>query len=92
MATLAEYMIVAGADNRPPMLEKSKYTSWLSSIRLYIKGKENDRIMLNSIDNGPLVYGTIEEDGVTWPKKYEELMDAEKLQDDCDVKATNIVL
>ncbi|GJX81270.1 hypothetical protein Tco_1098659 [Tanacetum coccineum] len=49
-------------------------------------------MMLNSIDNDPLVYGTIEEDGVTRPKKYEELTDAEKLQDDCNVKATNIIL
>nr|GEX84608.1 integrase, catalytic region, zinc finger, CCHC-type, peptidase aspartic, catalytic [Tanacetum cinerariifolium] len=84
-------MIVAGADNRPPMLEKSKYTSWSSSMRLYIKGKENDRIMLNSIDNGPLVYGTIEEDGVTWPKKYEELMDAEKLQDNCELVQVELI-
>ncbi|GJS51592.1 hypothetical protein Tco_0624954 [Tanacetum coccineum] len=48
MTTLAEHMIVAGADNRPPMLEKTMYTSW--SIH------------------------------------------AEKLQDDCDAKATNIIL
>ncbi|GKB37574.1 hypothetical protein Tco_0882516, partial [Tanacetum coccineum] len=54
--------------------------------------KENGRMMLNSIDNGLLVYGTIEENGVTRPKKYEELTDAEKLQDGCDVKATNIIL
>ncbi|GJZ80222.1 hypothetical protein Tco_0645216 [Tanacetum coccineum] len=49
-------------------------------------------MILNSIDNGPLVYGTIEKDSVTRPKKYEELTAAEKLQDDCDVKATNIIL
>ncbi|GKC60020.1 hypothetical protein Tco_1087618, partial [Tanacetum coccineum] len=80
------------ADNGPPMLEKSMYTSWSSRMRLYIKGKENGRKMLNSIENGPLVYGTIKENGVTRPKKYEELTDAEKLQDDCDVKSTNIIL
>nr|GEY73039.1 hypothetical protein [Tanacetum cinerariifolium] len=28
MTTLAEHMIVAGADNRPPMLEKTMYNSW----------------------------------------------------------------
>ncbi|GJZ51033.1 hypothetical protein Tco_0605548, partial [Tanacetum coccineum] len=92
MTTLVEHMIVAGADNRPPMLEKLMYTSWSSHMRIYIKGKENGRMILNSIDNGPLVYGTIEEDGVTRLKKYEELTAAEKLQDDCDVKATNIIL
>ncbi|GJT34221.1 hypothetical protein Tco_0924640 [Tanacetum coccineum] len=92
MTTLAEHMIVSGADNRPSMLEKSMYTSWSSRMHLYIKGKENFRMMLKSIDNGPLVYGTIEEDCVTHPKKYKELTDVEKLQDDCDVKATNIIL
>ncbi|GJY72263.1 hypothetical protein Tco_0475966 [Tanacetum coccineum] len=65
-------MIVAGADNRPPMLEKSMYTSWASRMLLYIKGKEHGRMMLNSILNGPLVYPTIEVDGVTRLKTYEE--------------------
>ncbi|GJV48952.1 hypothetical protein Tco_1439164 [Tanacetum coccineum] len=92
MTTLAEHMIIARADNRPLILEKTMYTSWLSHMRLYIKGKENDRMMLNSIDKAPLVYGTIEENGVTRPKKYEELTHVEKLHDDCEVKATNIIL
>ncbi|GJQ91427.1 reverse transcriptase domain-containing protein [Tanacetum coccineum] len=50
MTTLAEFMIIAGVDNRPPMLEKSL------------------------------------------KKKYKELSFAEKLQANCDLKATNIVL
>ncbi|GJW12257.1 hypothetical protein Tco_1578084 [Tanacetum coccineum] len=49
-------------------------------------------MMLNLILLGPLVYGTIEVDGVTRTKTYEELMDTENLQDDCDVRAINIVL
>ncbi|GJW47637.1 hypothetical protein Tco_0079283 [Tanacetum coccineum] len=92
MTTLAEYMIVARADNRPPMLQKTMYNSWQIHMLLYIKGKEHDRMMLNSVLNGPLVYGTIEVDGVTRPKTYIELTDQEKLQDDCDVRATSIVL
>ncbi|GKD90349.1 hypothetical protein Tco_1365856 [Tanacetum coccineum] len=48
--------------------------------------------MLNSVLEGPLVYGTIEVDGVTRLKTYEELLDKEKLQDDCDLRAMNIVL
>nr|GEV07399.1 hypothetical protein [Tanacetum cinerariifolium] len=62
MTTLAEFMIITGANNRPPMLEKSFYDSWKS------------------------------EDDTTRTKKYEELSIAEKLQADCDLKATNIVL
>ncbi|GJX31063.1 hypothetical protein Tco_0240918 [Tanacetum coccineum] len=92
MTTLAEHIIVAGAENHPPMLEKSMYDSWVSRIRLFIKGKKNGRMMLDSIVNGPLVYLTIEENGQTRPKKYSELTKAQQLQDDCDVQATNIIL
>ncbi|GKD43480.1 hypothetical protein Tco_1268125 [Tanacetum coccineum] len=62
MTTLAEFMIIAGLDNRPPMLEKSLYDSWKSP------------------------------DDTTRTKKYEELSATEKIQADCDCKATNIVL
>nr|GEU41016.1 hypothetical protein [Tanacetum cinerariifolium] len=48
--TLAEYMIISGADNRPPMLDKDL------------------------------------------TKKYVELSAAEKIQADCDMKETNIIL
>ncbi|GJW18267.1 hypothetical protein Tco_0025703 [Tanacetum coccineum] len=92
MTTLAKHMIVVGADNRPPMLEKTMYNSWQSRMLLYIKGKKHGRMMLNSILHGPLVYGTIEVDGVTRLKTYEELTDQEKLQDDCDVHATEVRL
>ncbi|GKA18209.1 hypothetical protein Tco_0698046 [Tanacetum coccineum] len=92
MTTLAEHTIMAGAENRPPMLEKSMYGSWASRIRLFIKGKKHGRMMLDSIDNGPLVYPTVEEDGQTRPKKYSDLTEAQQLQDDCDVQATNIIL
>ncbi|GJU62538.1 hypothetical protein Tco_1244373 [Tanacetum coccineum] len=53
--TLAEYMILFGADNRPPMLDKD--LEW-------------------SDQN----------------KKYAELSVAEKIQADCDMNATNIIL
>ncbi|GKB25615.1 hypothetical protein Tco_0865016 [Tanacetum coccineum] len=54
MTTLAEHIIVAGAENHPLMLEKSMYYSWGSRIHLFIKGKKHGRMMLDSIDNGPL--------------------------------------
>ncbi|GJV30695.1 retrovirus-related pol polyprotein from transposon TNT 1-94 [Tanacetum coccineum] len=61
-------------------------------VHLYIKGKKNSRMMLESIENLPLVYLTIEENGQICKKKYAELIEQEKIQDDCDVQATNIVL
>ncbi|GJX30201.1 integrase, catalytic region, zinc finger, CCHC-type containing protein [Tanacetum coccineum] len=51
MTTLAENIIVVGAKNRPPILEKSMYDSWENHIRLFIKGKKNGRMMLDSIDS-----------------------------------------
>ncbi|GJY83810.1 retrovirus-related pol polyprotein from transposon TNT 1-94 [Tanacetum coccineum] len=51
MTTLAEHITVAGAENRPPMLEKLMYDSWASRIRLFIIGKKHGRMMLDSIDN-----------------------------------------
>nr|GFA99350.1 hypothetical protein [Tanacetum cinerariifolium] len=55
-------MIIAGTDNRPPMLEKSLYDSWKSH------------------------------DVTTRKKTYAELSASEKLQADCDCKATNVIL
>nr|GEX11133.1 hypothetical protein [Tanacetum cinerariifolium] len=49
-------------------------------------------MILESVENGPLIWPTIEENGVTKPKKYSELSATEAIQADCDVKATNIIL
>ncbi|GJV67551.1 hypothetical protein Tco_1483060 [Tanacetum coccineum] len=92
MTTLAEHIVVAGVENRPPMLEKSMYDSWVSCIRLFIKRKKNVRMMLDSIDNGPLVYPIVKENGQPRPKKYSKLTEAQQLQDDCNVQAINIIL
>ncbi|GJT77128.1 hypothetical protein Tco_1043853 [Tanacetum coccineum] len=67
-------------------------SSWQSRMLLYIQGKEHGRMILNLVKEGPLDWGTIEADGVTKPKTYEELSKKEKHQVDCDLKATNIVL
>ncbi|GJZ51773.1 retrovirus-related pol polyprotein from transposon TNT 1-94 [Tanacetum coccineum] len=92
MTTLAEHMIVAGANNHPPMLEKSMYDSWQIRMLLYIQGKEHGIMIHDLVLNGPLDWGTIEANGVMRTKTYEELSEKEKLQADCDLKATNIVL
>ncbi|GJR05862.1 hypothetical protein Tco_0528846, partial [Tanacetum coccineum] len=53
MITLEEFMIIASAGNRPPMLEKYLYNSWKSRMELYIENRENGRMILNSVQNGP---------------------------------------
>nr|GFB13819.1 hypothetical protein [Tanacetum cinerariifolium] len=92
MASLADKAIFLGADNRPPMLEKVMYDFWKSIIELYMLNRQHDRMILESVEHGPLLWPTIEEDGVTRLKKYFELSAAEAIQADCDVKATNIIL
>ncbi|GKB36814.1 hypothetical protein Tco_0881756 [Tanacetum coccineum] len=59
MLTMAENVIVSGANNRPHMLDKTQYSSWSSRILLYIKGKEHDKLLYDSVINGPFKYGTI---------------------------------
>ncbi|GJX26566.1 hypothetical protein Tco_0232862 [Tanacetum coccineum] len=92
MATLADKAILLGADNRPPMLEKDMYDSWKSIMELYMMNRQHRRMILESIENGLLIWPTIEENGVTRPKKYSELTPADAIQADCDVKTTNIIL
>nr|GEV20985.1 retrovirus-related Pol polyprotein from transposon TNT 1-94 [Tanacetum cinerariifolium] len=91
VTTLAEYMIHFGADNRPPMLDKDLYDSWKIIMELYMK-KEHGRVILESVENGLLIWPTVEENGVTRTKKYAKLSTAEKIQVDYDMKATNIIL
>ncbi|GJU07651.1 hypothetical protein Tco_1124081 [Tanacetum coccineum] len=54
MTTLVEFMIIAGADNHPPMLEKTMYDSWKSRMELYLDNKENVRMILDSVLNEKL--------------------------------------
>ncbi|GKD83192.1 hypothetical protein Tco_1350031 [Tanacetum coccineum] len=90
--TFAEYMILSGADNRPPMLDKDLYDSWKSRMELYMQNRELLRMILESVKLGPLIWPTVEENGVIRTKKYAELSAAEKIQANCDMKATNIIL
>nr|GEV50487.1 ribonuclease H-like domain-containing protein [Tanacetum cinerariifolium] len=90
--TLAEYMILFGADNRPPMLDKDLYDSWKSRMELYMQTREKGRMILKSVEHGTLIWPTIKENGMTKTKKYAELSATEKILADCDLKATNIIL
>nr|GEV44404.1 hypothetical protein [Tanacetum cinerariifolium] len=48
-------------------------------------------MILESVENGPLLWPAIEENGVTRSKKYSELSATEAIQADYDVNATNII-
>nr|GEU34497.1 hypothetical protein [Tanacetum cinerariifolium] len=92
MTTLADKAILSEADNRPPMLEKDMYDSWKSRMELYMMNRQHGRMIIESVENGPLLWPTVEDNRVTRPKKYSELSATEAIQADCDVKATNIIL
>nr|GEV30974.1 hypothetical protein [Tanacetum cinerariifolium] len=52
------------------MLKKSSYDSWKSRMELYMENRENERMILNSVQNGPLVWPTVvEEDGTIGTKR-----------------------
>ncbi|GKC53561.1 hypothetical protein Tco_1076306 [Tanacetum coccineum] len=74
MTTLADFMILSSADNRPPMLDKNLYDSWKSRMELYMQNREHGRMILESVEHGPLIWPTIEENGVTMTKKYAKLV------------------
>nr|GEW33684.1 hypothetical protein [Tanacetum cinerariifolium] len=92
MTSLADKSILSGADNRPPMLEKDMYDSWKSRMELYMLNRQHGRMILEFVENGPLLWPSIDENGVTRLKKYSELSPTEAIQANCDVKATNIIL
>ncbi|GJR01632.1 retrovirus-related pol polyprotein from transposon TNT 1-94 [Tanacetum coccineum] len=68
------------------------YDSWKSIMELYMMNREHGRLILESVENSPLIWPSIEENGVTRPKKYSELSATEVIQADCDIKAKNIIL
>ncbi|GJX79131.1 hypothetical protein Tco_0327280 [Tanacetum coccineum] len=78
--TLAEYMILSGTDNRPPMLDKDLHDSLKSRKELYMQNREHRRMIVESVEHGPLIWPTIEENGVTRTKKYAELSPTEKFK------------
>nr|GEX93847.1 hypothetical protein [Tanacetum cinerariifolium] len=61
-------------------------------MELYMQNREQERMILGSVENGPLIWPTVEENGVTRTKKYVKLSAVEKIQADCDLKATSIIL
>ncbi|GKA14580.1 hypothetical protein Tco_0694226 [Tanacetum coccineum] len=91
MTTLADKSLLSGGDNKPPMLEKHLYDSWKSRMELYMMNRPHGRMILASVEKGPLVWPSITVDGVTRLKEYTELTPAEAIQADCDIKAINII-
>ncbi|GJZ28135.1 retrovirus-related pol polyprotein from transposon TNT 1-94 [Tanacetum coccineum] len=63
-----------------------------SIMELYMMNRQHGRMILKFVENGPLIWPTIEENGVIRPRKYSDLSPTDAIQADYDVKATNIIL
>nr|GFA75850.1 hypothetical protein [Tanacetum cinerariifolium] len=72
------------------MLEKDMYDSWKSRMELYMLNIQHGRMILESIENGPLLWLTIKENGVTIPKKYFELSATKAIHADCDGRQNSL--
>ncbi|GJV38596.1 retrovirus-related pol polyprotein from transposon TNT 1-94 [Tanacetum coccineum] len=68
------------------------YDSWKSKMELYMMNRQHGRMILESVENGPLVWPSIENNRVSKPNKYSELSAMQAIQADCDIKETNIIL
>ncbi|GKD50476.1 hypothetical protein Tco_1279452 [Tanacetum coccineum] len=75
------------------------YDSWKTCIWLYIKGKENEEMLIDSIENRLFQFKKeitiLGANGVADVKRAQMVADlspAEKIRYDCDIKATNIIL
>nr|GEV68731.1 hypothetical protein [Tanacetum cinerariifolium] len=77
-----------------PVQDPTLYRSLARGLQMemYMMNRQHGRMTLEFIKNGPLLWPTVEENGVTRPKKYSELSTTEAIQADCDVKETNIIL
>nr|GFA82047.1 hypothetical protein [Tanacetum cinerariifolium] len=53
----------AGSEIRPPMLNKENYVPWLSRLLRYAKSRPNEKLIHNSILNGPYVRRLISKPG-----------------------------
>nr|GFA67689.1 hypothetical protein [Tanacetum cinerariifolium] len=87
MANLSYY----GYDNLAEVNNQDNITNNLMILDVQAPST-SEQMILESVENGPLLWFTVEEDGVTRLKKYSELSSTEAIQADCDVKATNIIL
>nr|GEV36534.1 hypothetical protein [Tanacetum cinerariifolium] len=91
LASESEPEYVTEAEN-PIGHEDKTVPASKSRMEVYMMNRQHGRMIFESVENGPLLWPTIEENRVTGPKKYSESSATEAIQAYCDVKATNIIL
>ncbi|GJZ29715.1 hypothetical protein Tco_0574362 [Tanacetum coccineum] len=79
-------------NNHQPQQNRRQEAARAYAVTLTKNHGPHGRMILASVEKGPLVWPSITEDGVTRLKEYVELTPAEAIQADCDIKAINIIL
>ncbi|GJS89936.1 retrovirus-related pol polyprotein from transposon TNT 1-94 [Tanacetum coccineum] len=103
MANLLEDIQCASSDTRPPMLDRTDFSSWQQRIRMYCRGKQNGVNILKSIDEGPFQMGTTrytiaegiegaQQLGLERVRVYSDLSPEDKDRHNTNIYATNILL
>ncbi|GKA07182.1 transcription factor GTE1-like protein [Tanacetum coccineum] len=98
---------ILAADNRPPMLDNTNYSSWASRMLLYIKGKPNGKFLVDficivayvpNVIPMPLICsldhappGTEITLATVRVRTYTDLTDEEKLRESVDITLINDV-
>nr|GFC62972.1 ribonuclease H-like domain-containing protein [Tanacetum cinerariifolium] len=92
----------AGSESCPPMLNKENYVPWSSRLLRYAKSRPNEKLIHNSILNGPYVRKMIPEPGdanrdITVTETFhlqtdDELSDKELKQIEADDQAIQTIL
>nr|GEX50056.1 hypothetical protein [Tanacetum cinerariifolium] len=100
--TVKRFVKSPGSESRPPMLYKENYVPWSSRLLRYAKSRPNEKLIHNSILNGPYIKKIILEPGdanrditVTETfhlKTYDELSDKELKEIEVDDQAIQNIL
>ena len=93
MASYADTALLMGAENRPPMLTKATYDHWKSRMVHYVLNRPNGRMLLQTLQHGPIVIPPVlEANGTSRERTYDEMSEAQKTEYDAAEKAINILL
>nr|GEY74861.1 hypothetical protein [Tanacetum cinerariifolium] len=91
----------AGFENRPSMFNKENYVPWSSRLLCYAKSRPNEKLIYNSIINGPYVRRMIPEPGdancevpvnETFHEKIDDELTEELKQVEADDQAIQTIL
>nr|GEV59766.1 hypothetical protein [Tanacetum cinerariifolium] len=82
---------IAHAKVKDPLSKGPPHVSWKSIMELYMMNRQHGRMILESVENGLIIWPTIEENGVTRPRKYSELSLTNAIQEELAFLADPVI-